>query len=76
MEDEIIINEEFEETTEEIEPTKSKPGFLTIAAVSVGVAAVGYLAYKKVVKPLVAKHKAKKESKAMLVELDENDEEE
>lgn len=62
MEEEIMNNEEVFETTEEEEVVdqKSHKGLVAIA-VAGAAALVGTIAYKKIVKPLIAKRKAKKE---------------
>jgi flagellar biosynthesis/type III secretory pathway M-ring protein FliF/YscJ len=62
MEEEIMNNEEVFETVEDIE-TNSNKAF--VVAVGIGLALlVGTITYKKIVKPLIAKHKAKKELEA------------
>lgn len=65
MEEEIMNNEEVLETTEEEEVVdqKSHKGLVAIA-VAGAAALVGGIAYKKIVKPLIAKRKAKKELEA------------
>lgn len=65
MEEEIMNNEEILETTEEEEVVdqKSHKGLVAIA-VAGAAALVGGIAYKKIVKPLIAKRKAKKELEA------------
>ena len=56
---EIMVNEEVMEATEEIATAGGSKGFKV--AIGVGLAAVGgVIAYKYVVKPLIAKIKAKK----------------
>lgn len=56
---EIMVNEEVMEATEEIATAGASKGFKV--AIGVGLAAVGgVIAYKYVVKPLIAKIKAKK----------------
>lgn len=63
MENEIMLNEEVFEATEEIATTGAGKG-LKIAA-GVGIAAlVGTVLYKFVAKPIAAKIKAKKEQNA------------
>lgn len=65
MEEEIMNNEEVYEITEEEEVVdqKSHKGLVAIA-VAGAAALVGTIAYKKIVKPLIAKRKAKKELEA------------
>lgn len=63
MENEIINNEEVLETTEEIVAENSNKGLVAVAAIGATLI-VGTLVYKKIVKPLIAKHKAKKEQEA------------
>jgi hypothetical protein len=59
---EIMVNEEVMDTTEEIATASSSKGFKV--AVGVGLAVVGgVVAYKYVIKPIVAKIKAKKEQR-------------
>lgn len=59
MENEIMNNEEVVETVEDIE-TNSNKAFVVAAGIGLTIL-VGTIAYKKIVKPLIAKHKAKKE---------------
>lgn len=65
MEEEIVNNEEVYEITEEEEVVdqKSHKGLVAIA-VAGAAALVGTIAYKKIVKPLIAKRKAMKELEA------------
>ena len=58
----ILTNEEVLEATEEIATCGSKKGVKIAAGIGVSVF-VGIIAYKYVVKPIVAKIKAKKELK-------------
>ena len=60
--DELNNVNEVVEATEEVAKTNSGKGF-KVAALVGAVAAVGGLTYKFVIKPIVAKHKAKKEEK-------------
>lgn len=73
MEEEIMNNEEVFETTEEEEVVdqKSHKGLIAIA-VAGAAALVGTIAYKKIVKPLIAKRKAKKELAEVTDYLEEN----
>ena len=57
---EIMTNEEVIETTEEIVKTGFGKGFKVVAGIGLA-ALAGGMAYKYVVKPVVAKIKAKKE---------------
>lgn len=57
---EIMVNEEVMETVEEVTSNAHGNG-LVIAAVGAAVVGAGYLIGKKIVKPMIAKHKAKKE---------------
>lgn len=59
MENEIMNNEEVVETVEDIE-TNSNKAFVVAAGIGLTIL-VGAIAYKKIIKPLIAKHKAKKE---------------
>lgn len=58
---EIMMNEEIMETTEEIATAGSKKAVKVAAGVGLA-ALVSFIAYKCVVKPLIAKAKAKKET--------------
>ena len=62
MENEVMMNEEVIENTEEVVEAESGKGLLALAVV--GVAIVGGIVYKKVIKPAIAKAKAKKAAKA------------
>jgi len=66
---EIMVNEEVIETTEEIATASSGKGFKVAASVSLIVLG-GFVAYKYVIKPVIAKIKAKKEQQAMEEEFD------
>lgn len=79
MEEKIVLNEEVVEMAEDV--VTSKSGKAVKAVVGVGVAAlVGRIVYKRVIKPVIAKLKAKKNSEEMTdedrietpFELDEN----
>ena len=62
MEENILLNEEVINlipTEDIIENVGSKNGFKTVAGAG-AVVLVGFLTYKYVAKPLIAKHKAKK----------------
>lgn len=62
MEEEIMNNEEVLEVTEEEEVVEQKSHKGLVAITVAGAAAfVGTIAYKKIVKPLIAKRKAQKE---------------
>lgn len=62
MENEIMNNEEVIEVVEEVAPTKA--GKVAIAVAVAGVAVLGgKVLYKKVIKPAIAKLKAKKAAK-------------
>lgn len=66
---EEIMNVGTEEVIEVVEVAESKPGKgFVIAAVVGGTALVGTFIYKKVIKPIVAKCKAKKAAKAPVCE--------
>ena len=58
---EIMVNEEVIEATEEIVTDKAGKGLFVAAAVGAALI-VGSIVYKKVIKPAIAKAKAKKES--------------
>ena len=62
MENEVMMNEEVIETTEEIAEVESGKGLIALAAV--GTIIVGAIVYKTIVKPTIAKIKAKKAAKA------------
>lgn len=66
---EIMVNEEVIELTEEIATASSGNGIKMAAGVVLAVLG-GVAAYKYLVKPIVAKIKAKKERKAMEEEFD------
>lgn len=61
MENEIMVNNEVVENTEEIATEQSGKGLLIAAGVGLAVI-VGGIVYKKVIKPAIAKAKAKKEA--------------
>ncbi len=69
MNEEIMVNELIEETTDKITTTSSGKGFKVAAGVGLTVL-VGVVAYKYVIKPVVAKIKAQKEQ----IEVIEEDE--
>lgn len=74
MENEMIMNEEVIETaTEEIAAIDSKKG-LIVAGVAIAIIG-GTIVYKKVIKPALAKRKAKKEDEAMDAEIEETESE-
>lgn len=62
---EIMVNEEVIEATEEIAVTKSHTGLKIAAGVGLGLI-VGAIIYKKVIKPAIAKAKAKKEESTVI----------
>lgn len=67
---EIMVNGEVIEVTEEIATASSRKGLKV--AVGVGLVVLGGVAaYKYVIKPMVAKIKAKKEQQMMDAEFDE-----
>jgi len=71
---EIMANEEVIETTEEIVTANSGKG-IKMAAGIVALAVLGGVgAYRYIVKPMVAKIKAKKEQQAMEIEIYKNEE--
>lgn len=76
MEENILLNEEVIDLipAEDImENVGSKNGFKTVARAG-AVVLVGFLTYKYVAKPLIAKHKAKKnQPENMSVDEDDND---
>lgn len=65
MKDEMIMNEEVIEVVEELAPAKAGIGGKVLAGVGLTVLACG-AAYKFVVKPLVAKYKAKKDKQTVI----------
>lgn len=65
MENEIIVNEDVKDIAEEIVETTSKTDFSKVAGIGL-VAVAGVLAYKHIVKPIMAKRKAKKEEESNL----------
>ena len=66
---EIMVNEEVIETTEEIATASSGKGFKVAAGVSLTVLG-GFVAYKYVLKPVIAKIKTKKEQQMIDEEVD------
>ena len=67
---EIMVNEDVIEVTEEIATAGSRKGIKV--AVGVGLVVLGGVAtYKYIIKPMVAKIKAKKEQQMMDAEFDE-----
>ncbi|MDD2300232.1 MAG: hypothetical protein PHU69_11425 [Fermentimonas sp.] len=72
---EIMVNGELIEVTEEIATAGSRKGIKV--AVGVGLAVLGsVVAYKYIIKPMVAKIKAKKEQQRMDAEFDEFEDDE
>ena len=69
---EIMVNEEVIETTEEIATASSGKGFKVATTISLTVLG-GFIAYKYVIKPVVAKIKAKKEQQRINAEVDDFD---
>ena len=69
---EIMVNEEVIETTEEIATASSGKGFKVVAGVGLTVLG-GLVAYKYVIKPVVAKIKSKKEQQKIDAEFDDFD---
>ena len=69
---EIMVNEEVIETTEEIATASSGKGFKVTAGVGLTVLG-GFVAYKYVIKPVIAKIKAKKEQQMIDAEFDDFD---
>ena len=69
---EIMVNEEIIETTEGIATASSGKGFKVAARVSLTVLG-GFVAYKYVLKPVIAKIKAKKEQQMIDEEVDDFD---
>ena len=69
---EIMVNEEIIETTEEIATASSGKVFKMAAGVSLTVLA-GFVAYKYVIEPVVAKIKTKKEQQMIDEEVDDFD---
>lgn len=65
---EIMLNDEVMEVTEDIVKTGSGKGFKVAAGVG-AIVLVGGLAYKYVIKPTIAKIKAKKETDRDVVEV-------
>jgi flagellar biosynthesis/type III secretory pathway M-ring protein FliF/YscJ len=62
MENEVMMNEEVLETTEEVCEAESGKGLIALAVV--GTIIVGGIVFTKVIKPAIAKIKAKKAAKA------------
>lgn len=62
---EIMVNDEVIEATEEIADVKSGNGLFVAAAVGAALI-VGAIVYKKVIKPAIAKAKAKKEASEVI----------
>ena len=71
----IMVNEEVIEVTEEIATAGYGKGFKVAAGIGLTVLG-GFIAYKYVIKPIVAKIKAKKEQQKIDKEFDEIDESE
>lgn len=67
---EIMVNEEVIEVTEEIATAGSGNGIKMVAGIGLAVLG-GVAAYKYLIKPMVAKIKAKKEQQAMEEEFDD-----
>ena len=67
---EIMVNGDVIEVTEEIATAGSGKGFKVTAGIGLTVLG-GFVAYKYVIKPMVAKIKAKKEQQKMDAEFDE-----
>lgn len=67
---EIMVNEEVIDVTEEIANAGFGKGFKVIAGIGL-TALGGFVAYKYVIKPVMAKIKAKKEQQRMDAEFDE-----
>ena len=67
MNEEIMVNEVIE-TTEEIATASSGKGFKVAAGVGLTVLG-GFVAYKYVIKPVIAKIKAKKEQQMINAEV-------
>lgn len=65
---EIMVNEEVIETTEGIATASSGKGFKVVAGVGLIVLG-GFVAYKYVIKPVMAKIKAKKEQQRINAEV-------
>lgn len=69
---EIMVNEDVIEVTEEIATAGFGKGFKVAAGVGLTVLG-GFVAYKYVIKPVVAKIKTKKEQQRMDAEFDDYD---
>lgn len=69
---EIINNEEVMNATEEIVTANSDKVLMAVAGVGLAVLVTG-LAYKYIAKPMIAKHRAKKEQQAMTVKYEDID---
>ena len=69
---EIMVNEKVIETTEGIATAGSGKVFKVVAGVGLTVLG-GFVAYKYVIKPVVAKIKAKKEQQRINAEVDDFD---
>lgn len=67
MNEEIMLNEFIEDTTDEIATASSGKGFKVAAGVGLTVL-VGVISYKYVIKPVIAKIKAKKEQQRINAE--------
>ena len=63
---EIMLNDEVMEATEEIATAGSEKGFKVVAGVGLAVIA-GVIVYKYVAKPIIAKIKARKEQQVGIV---------
>ena len=69
---EIMVNEDVIEVTEEIATAGFGKGFKVAAGVGLTVLG-GFVAYKYVIKPVIAKIKAKKEQQRINAEVDDFD---
>lgn len=69
--EEIMLNEFIEDTTDEIATASSGKGFKVAAGVGLTVLGA-FAAYKYVIKPVIAKIKTKKEQQRINAEFDDN----
>lgn len=69
---EIVTAEETIEMIEEVNANSSNSG-LKIAGIAVAASGIGYLLYRTVVKPIIAKVKANKKANFSHLEIDEDE---
>lgn len=71
-ENEIVGAEKAIEINVEVKPTNSNSD-LKIAGIAVAASGIGYLLYRTVVKPIIAKVKANKKANSSHLEIDEDE---